>query len=298
MGEILNRVRAQLNFDPRAVARRARSRRMLEGGHTSVQVGRSNDFVDLREYVAGDDVRDVDWRASARSGHLVVRRFVAEKSREFLLVADTGANQLATAPSGESKRELAVLALGAIGLVATAQADKIGVVYGDDRGSSVEAGKAGEDHLEQILTLITQAHINVGNPSNIVRQLQFVATHLDRRYAIYIVCDQPEVTSELVEAVMTVRSRNTVHWILIEDVDLLGQPSNSVQEVIDLSTGRGLLTPAALGPRVREAYRRAEMDRTTQWQAFTAQVGSPFVRVSSRTDIGPALDYLAQGGGV
>src|SRR5688572_5555020 len=159
MGEVLNRVRAQLNFDPRSVAMRLRSNRILEGGHTSLQFGRSDDFVDLREYVIGDDVRDIDWKASARSPGLVVRRYVAEKAQEFLLVADTGANLLATAPSGERKRDLALLALGAVGLVASAQSDKISVVFGDDRGSSIEPGKTGEDHLEQILTLINNTQI-------------------------------------------------------------------------------------------------------------------------------------------
>ena len=169
---------------------RLRSNRILEGGHTSLQFGRSDDFVDLREYVIGDDVRDIDWKASARSPALVVRRYVAEKAQEFLLVADTGANLLATAPSGERKRDLALLALGAVGLVASAQSDKISVVFGDDRGSSIEPGKTGEDHLEQIATLINNTQIEVGNASNIVRQLEFIAANLDKRYAIYIVCDE------------------------------------------------------------------------------------------------------------
>jgi uncharacterized protein (DUF58 family) len=294
MGEVLNRVRAQLNFDPRSVAMRLRSNRILEGGHTSLQFGRSDDFVDLREYVIGDDVRDIDWKASARSPGLVVRRYVAEKAQEFLLVADTGANLLATAPSGERKRDLALLALGAVGLVASAQSDKISVVYGDDRGSSIEPGKTGEDHLEQILTLINNTQIEVGNASNIVRQLEFIAANLDKRYAIYIVCDEPPVTQELVAAAMAVRGRSTIGWLLIEDLDVLGLPGTA-DEVLDVATGRALLTPAVLGHRVLDAYRRAEAARWAQWQAFTAQLGSPFYRISASSDIGPALAQFAQG---
>jgi uncharacterized protein (DUF58 family) len=294
MGEVLNRVRAQLNFDPRSVAVRLRSNRILEGGHTSLQFGRSDDFVDLREYVIGDDVRDIDWKASARSPQLVVRRYVAEKAQEFLLVADTGANLLATAPSGERKRDLALLALGAVGLIASAQSDKISLVFGDDRGSSIEPGKTGEDHLEQILTLINNTHIEVGNASNIVRQLEFIAANLDKRYAIYIVCDEPRVTQELVAAAMAVRGRNTIHWLLIEDLDIFGLP-DTADEVLDVGTGRALLTPSVLGHRVLDAYRRAEAARWAQWQAFTAQLGSPFYRISASSDIGPALAQFGKG---
>lgn len=294
MGDILNRVRTQLGFDPRSAGLRLSSHRMLSGGHTSMQFGRSNDFVDLREYEIGDDIRDVDWRASARNTHLVVRRYVAERSQEFLLVADTGSNFLGTAPSGERKRDLALLALGAIGLVACAQADKISLVHGDDRGSSLETGKAGEDHLEQILMLLSHIDIEVGNASNIVRQLEFIAGTLDKRYAVYIVCDQPVITRELTEAAMAVRSRSAIHWILVEDVDLLGQ-RHTGDEVLDVADGRALLYPSVLGKKVLDAFRRAEAARTAEWQAFADRLDTPFTRITSRADIAPALTRFAQG---
>ncbi|NHA00437.1 DUF58 domain-containing protein [Nocardioides sp. W3-2-3] len=42
-------------------------RGLLEGEYAAVHVGRGIDFNDLREYVRGDDVKDIDWKASARS---------------------------------------------------------------------------------------------------------------------------------------------------------------------------------------------------------------------------------------
>jgi uncharacterized protein (DUF58 family) len=295
MGDIVNKVRAELNFDPRSLKGRLRANRILEGGHTSLQFGRSDDFVDLREYVLGDDVRDIDWKASARNTHLVVRRYIAEKTQEFLLVCDTGANMLAQAPSGERKLDLAVFALGAVGLIASAQSDKISLVYGDDRGSSIEPGKTGEDHLEQILSLINSSDIEVGNASNIARQLEFIAENLDKRYSIFIVSDEPAPTPDLVSAAMAVRSRNAMHWLLIEDLDVLGQ-ADAPDEVLDVNTGGALLTPTLLGPRVMAAFRRAEAIRIEQWRHFTNQLQCPFVRIGSRRDIGPALTHLAQQG--
>jgi uncharacterized protein (DUF58 family) len=295
MGEILNRIRTDLNIDPRTMEMRLRSTRVLEGGHTSLQFGRSDDFVDLREYLPGDDVRDIDWRASARNTHLVVRRYVAEKAQEFLLVTDTGANMLAPTPSGMRKRDVAIYALGAVGMIACAQGDKLSLVYGDDRGTSIEIGKKGEDHLEQMLTMVSQADIRIGNASNIARQLQFIASTLDRRYAIYIVCDEPAVTPELVEAALAVRSRSAISWLILEDLDVLGQP-NTPDEVLDVGTGAALLTPTVLGRRVLHAYQQAETARRLQWEAFMAQLASPAVRISSVHDIGTALGSLSQQG--
>ncbi len=47
-------------------------------------------FEDLREYVVGDNIKDIDWKASARSRNLLVRRYIAEKKHNVMLVFDTG----------------------------------------------------------------------------------------------------------------------------------------------------------------------------------------------------------------
>ena len=60
-------------------------------GRTAVLVrGPGTEFDSLRTYVAGDDVRSIDWRATARSGGLVVRTWRPERDRQVLLVLDTG----------------------------------------------------------------------------------------------------------------------------------------------------------------------------------------------------------------
>jgi uncharacterized protein (DUF58 family) len=54
-------------------------RGLLEGEYAALHVGRGIDFNDLREYVRGDDVKDIDWKASARGRQLLVKRYVAER---------------------------------------------------------------------------------------------------------------------------------------------------------------------------------------------------------------------------
>ena len=60
-------------------------------GRAAVRVrGQGTEFDSLREYVSGDDVRSVDWRASARSRSVVVRTWQPERDRRLVLVLDTG----------------------------------------------------------------------------------------------------------------------------------------------------------------------------------------------------------------
>ena len=60
-------------------------------GRTSVMVrGQGTEFDSLREYVRGDDVRSIDWRATARRGDVVVRTWRPERDRRVIIVVDTG----------------------------------------------------------------------------------------------------------------------------------------------------------------------------------------------------------------
>lgn len=62
----------------------------LEGTTATVLRGPGTEFDSLREYVRGDDPRDIDWRASARSKDLVVRTWRPERDRHVMIVVDTG----------------------------------------------------------------------------------------------------------------------------------------------------------------------------------------------------------------
>ncbi|QBI52744.1 DUF58 domain-containing protein [Streptomonospora litoralis] len=64
--------------------------RELDGQHTALVRGQGSEFDSLREYVPGDDVRSIDWRATARRDAVVVRTWRPERDRRILIVLDTG----------------------------------------------------------------------------------------------------------------------------------------------------------------------------------------------------------------
>src|ERR1700758_1493985 len=139
MGRYLNRAKSFFGTDTRG---------LLEGGRYALLHTRSMEFDDLRPYVPGDDVRDIDWKASARSGSVLVKRFVSEKHHKILLVADGGRNMSALAPTGEYKRDVAAHIMGAVGLIGLRCSDQIGIVFGDGRGSVNVPQRRGEHHIE------------------------------------------------------------------------------------------------------------------------------------------------------
>lgn len=102
-------------------------------GRTSVQVrGRGTEFDSLREYVRGDDVRSLDWRATARRGDLVVRTWRPERDRRVVVVVDSG--RTAAARVGDEPRlDTAFEAALLLGALASRAGDHVDLVVADRR---------------------------------------------------------------------------------------------------------------------------------------------------------------------
>lgn len=84
------RVRVQPPFTSRKFLPERLSRlRQLDGAVAMRVRGQGTEFDSLREYVEGDDVRSIDWRATARRSEVVVRTWRPERDRNLLLVLDT-----------------------------------------------------------------------------------------------------------------------------------------------------------------------------------------------------------------
>jgi uncharacterized protein (DUF58 family) len=85
------RVRVLPHFRSRALLPEKLSRlRQVEGQVAARGPGRGTEFDSLREYVPGDDVRTIDWRATARRSSLAVRVYRPERDRRVVLALDTG----------------------------------------------------------------------------------------------------------------------------------------------------------------------------------------------------------------
>jgi uncharacterized protein (DUF58 family) len=102
-------------------------------GRSAVRVrGQGTEFDSLREYVRGDDVRSIDWRATARNRTVVVRTWQPERDRRVVLVVDTSrvsAGRVDDVPRLDSAMEAALL----LTALAARAGDRVDVVAGDRR---------------------------------------------------------------------------------------------------------------------------------------------------------------------
>jgi uncharacterized protein (DUF58 family) len=260
------------------------TRGLLAGGRYALLHTRTLEFDELRPYVPGDDVRDIDWKASARSGTVLIKRFVSEKHHKVLLVVDAGRNMAALAPGGEVKRDIAVGVMGAIGLITMGRSDEIGMIYGDSRGSANMRNGRGETHIESLLDRFYRHNLLRPGASDIVTQLAYAATGHRRRMLIVVVSDEPDVDGRLDAALQRLTGRHDVMWAMVSDMPAVGSAEGEL-DGYDVATGRFVLSGAAMGENVIAAYRRAEEARARQLDAFLTTHAIPYTKIGDTSEI-------------
>lgn len=112
-------------------------------GRTAVQVrGAGTEFDSLREYVIGDDVRSIDWRATARRSEVVVRTWRPERDRRVMIVLDTSrtsAARIGDLPRIDASMEAALL----LSALAARAGDRVDLLAYDRRVRAQVAGTGG-----------------------------------------------------------------------------------------------------------------------------------------------------------
>jgi len=264
---------------------------LLDGEYGSVFKGRSLDFDELRAYTPGDEVRDIDWKATARHGAPLVKRYVAVRRQTVLLVTDTGRNMAALAASGEYKRDIAVQALGVLGYLAHRHGDVVGLVHGNGAQSRTIPPRSGEDHLERLLQEVDRSTGLDGGPSGIARQLEHVLCTFPRRMLLVVVADEllPDAATE--GLLRRLQARHEVLWFTVRDAELARASDAGAFEVAD---GSGIPAAVAADPVVRAAYLRAGHEREHRRQELFRRLGIAEGRAGGSTEVLPELFALLE----
>jgi uncharacterized protein (DUF58 family) len=260
---------------------------LLEGEYASVVTGRGAEFNDLREYVRGDDVKDLDWKATARVGQPLVRRYVAVRRHTVLLVMSTG-RSLAAAHSLEvTKRDLAVEVAGLLGWLATRQGDLVGTAYGDRDGQRSLPARGGELHLERCLEAVHDAIRPDGPDGDLVGLLAHVARTVRRRALVLVVCDDEAPGPGLEPAMRRLAVQHEVLVVAISDLDPVAVPVGAAAH--DLDTGRAL--PTWLRDDRELSVELAE-SRAEAREAFRGALTRAGVTLQHAVDVSTALPVL------
>lgn len=118
------------------------------GTRTAPRFGKGREFDRMRDYVRGDEYRDIAWKASARHGRLIVREFRVERSQDIVLCLDLG-HRMAERIEHVSRLDHAINAATLLSYVCNRMEDRVGVVSFAGTVDQSIAPSRGATHLRQ-----------------------------------------------------------------------------------------------------------------------------------------------------
>ena len=191
--------------------------RQLDGAVALNRRGQGTEFDSLREYVDGDDVRSIDWRATARRGDVVVRTWRPERDRRLVCVLDTG--RTSAARVGDIPRlDAALDACLLLAAVAARAGDRVDLLAAD---SVVRASVEGASRNE-VLPRLVQAMTPL-EPALVESDAQLIVAEVLRRerkralVVLFTSLDAEPVEQGLLPVLAGLTSRHTVVLAAVGD---------------------------------------------------------------------------------
>jgi uncharacterized protein (DUF58 family) len=281
-GDVMARVR-RLEVTSRRLVRDR-----LAGEYGSVFKGRGVELADVREYIAGDDVRTIDWRVTARMDAAYVRRYVEERELTVLFVVDRSAS--ATFGSQlRSKATLAADVCGVLGLAAARNHDRVGAVWFTDRVEQYVAPGKGRRHVLRVIREL-MAFEPAGSGTDLAQALAYVNRVTTRRAVVFIVSDWIAAGYER-ELDVTARRHDTIAVQLVDPRER-ELPDIGLAAVADPETGRWSYLDTASAV-VRAAYQDRGVSFDATVRSALRRRGIDHIRLETGRDyVAPLLAFF------
>jgi len=196
--------------------------RVLDGSYNSIYKGRSMNFDELREYVPGDDIKDIDWKATSRSQKVLIRQYIAEKRHNIMLVMDANRRMLASTKTGEDKGEVALMAGGTLAYMVTDNGDYVSGLYYHDEKMERSPFKTGFLNLEFLLEGYAKC-LTPTNKSNLNGILKHIMHNIKRRMIVVMVTDLEGIINLQDNLLGQITTVHDVLLIKVSDADIYGK---------------------------------------------------------------------------
>lgn len=288
---LLTRVKSKMHLRTRR-----RVLHLLDGQYRSLLRGRSMDFDDLREYQAGDEVKDIDWKATARAQTPLVKRYHAERRHRVLFAVDRGRNMAAIAGSGEQKRSIAVLAAGVLAFLAIRHGDEVGLVTGDADGIVQLPYRSSEPELERMLHAAHDPARLDGPRSDLLGLLERVRATSRGRHFLIVIADELEWDDRLAQLARRLAAQHELIWLEIPDADpvlrgVAPRSRGTAAELRAYDVAGGWEMPSFLrdDAQLRAEYEYRERRRRLDMEAAFERAGVSFARLASEDEVIPEL---------
>jgi len=268
--ELIKRIRQIQIYTSRAV------NASFAGQYESVFKGRGMQFDEVREYMPGDDIRDIDWNVTARTGKPFIKRFVEEREMTVLFAVDLSASgEFGTV--SKMKNELAAEFCAVLAFAAARNNDKVGLLIFTDRIELFIPPKKGSRHILRLIRELL-AFKMPKRRTNIPLALDYLAKVVRKRATLFLVSDF--IGTDVKKPLSLLNKRHDVICVPVRDRVEVAMPSVGLIEIEDAETGEILLVDTS-SKRFRDQYGAHSSQRFDELKGLFRAGNVDFIPIST-----------------
>lgn len=269
---------------------RGLSQNIFAGQYHSAFKGRGMVFSEVREYQYGDDLRDIDWKVTARYNHPYVKVYEEERELTVMLVIDVSGS-LTFGSSVMIKRDMVAEIAATLAFSAIQNNDKIGVIFFSDEVEKFIPPRKGKKHILYIIReILSFEPKNQGTEINVA--LRYLTNAIKKRCTAFLISDF--IDPDDYKKSLQIASRKH-DMIAIQVYDMLSTDLKPVglMKVKDPETNEKMWVDTS-SKKVRNEYRTWWNRRQAEMTNAFRQSGVDCVSVSTDDDYVKSLLQLFQ----
>jgi uncharacterized protein (DUF58 family) len=205
----------------------------INGLHRAPYFGASIDFAEHRGYVAGDDIRRVDWRLYARTDRYYIKQYEADTNANFSVLFDAS-KSMGFSSHGVTKLEYGKFLAACLAYLSQGQRDRVGIIAFDENVIAHVPPSA--KHFNVLLHTLDR--LKADKPGRLLPMLTAMAEHFKRRSIVALISDLYENPDDLLEALKpyTYRGSDIVVFHVLDPAEI-EFPYKEASRFVDLESG-------------------------------------------------------------
>jgi uncharacterized protein (DUF58 family) len=212
---------------------RGLSSQIFSGEYHSAFKGRGMAFSEVREYVEGDDVRNIDWNVTARFNHPYVKVFEEERELTVMMLVDVSASgNFGT--NVQFKRDLITELTAVLAFSAIENNDKAGVIFFSDKIELFIPPKKGKIHILRIIRELINFQ-PVGTGTDIGGALRYLNNMIKKKSICFMISDFIGMGYE--DALKVASKKHDLAALRIMDPREAEMPNVGLVRFVDAETG-------------------------------------------------------------
>lgn len=252
---------------------------LLSGGYHSAFKGKGMEFSEVRNYVEGDDIRNIDWNVTARMGTPYVKKHIEERELTVILLVDlSGSGDFGT--TDKFKSEIAVELCALLAFSAIKNNDRVGLIIFTSDVELYIPPKKGRNHVLYVIREVLYF-----KPQNKGTDLEKALTFLNlvqrKKAVVFLISDF--ISPSFERSLRVTEKRHDLIACALNDPHEIELPNCGLMELEDLENGTTILVDTG-DAKFRDYYKDIVKRRNEAISSLLANNGIDKISISTKGD--------------